>query len=393
MAEPIPSNTPTPKPQPRGKTYLLGSDMYQNAEIEAGTDCYLVYFDRIQNLIESLRGLLPNASRNHLGPEVDGIRLPYKLLRLVVKQDDSGAETLSVISQRNETRQSTPMKYRAPTDEESARFYEWLLVVHRVDETMDSLEKAQRLYRISQGFGNTAWFAAYIDQALSLQRRNAFWKQSCRQIVDTLNFAEDAKAVKLYHDASIIVSGQLDWYTGDDWAYMWVSVSEKTTQHLRRLRVRRRVAMEAMIKAARAIHDAIVGWARKHDVLSEYRSDPCLWRLLDLVDSDSPIGPRVGEYPDVHKPPASTKPVSIRELEEAMAHARNLKAFEHHTIIDLDYAFRQLLEHYQRSGLLLDNRNEYPFTTNIACDLKEVVSLLLDAPPAPAAAPAAATAA
>ncbi|KAL4943624.1 hypothetical protein BDV06DRAFT_221078 [Aspergillus oleicola] len=342
--------------------------------IESSFEFFRVHFATIRDHVDSLKDFRPNSA----SLLKNGRTLWQYRLRLVVKEDYFGVRTLSLLSQDAPWQE---MGYRAPRLEESLRLSDWLNAAYNRAGAWETLNEARRLYRTAHGFGRVKWLGRHIDRVLATNRSANFMAESPQELVNTLLVAQDTRAMKLYHDVAIVISGRLSKFTKDQKAFMHRMLSEKSIKFIESLHDQRQETMKQIKLAAKSLLDAIFDRARRHSAWPQYRKEGCVKMLYGLH-----FGPHMVQ----DRPESSAEPMYVFNLMVAVESLKNEKWLEggDRLIPHLRRRLRGILLYNLHPGLLLDAGDMHPFLTKLRINWAEIAAIVGDETDSAAAASA-----
>ncbi|KAL4947600.1 hypothetical protein BDW69DRAFT_190048 [Aspergillus filifer] len=355
---------PSPRPSraPGLKQQMALTESPPDTTIESFFQFFRVHSATLRDHIGSLESFQGNSRSLSAG----GRTLRQYRLRLVVKEEGFNVRVLHLISQDAPWQD---MGYLQPRLEDTLRFSDWLNAAYGRDGTWDTLQEARGLYRTARRFGKVKWLGGHIDRTLHENRNANFNSESTQNLVNTLLVAQDTRAMQLYHDVAIVLSGRLGKLTDREKSFMRDMLSARSIKFIESLHDQRHETMNEIQRLAKELQEAIFDKAKRHKAWSEYCKDRCVQELYELH-----FGPRFVQNP--RELPGD--PIYVFDLMKAIEGLRRERWIESGDVA-IRYLRRKLynlLLYNQQHGLLLDDDDMYPFLTKLGIDWAEIEGIV-----------------
>ncbi|KAL4965562.1 uncharacterized protein BDV14DRAFT_199963 [Aspergillus stella-maris] len=359
--QPFPSSLLSPR-QSRAPGLRIESP--PDTTIESPFQFFRVHFATLRDHIDSLETFQPNHTNLSAGSRT---LHPYRL-RLIVREEGFNVRVLHLIS-RNAPWQD--MGYSQPRLEDTLRFADWLDAAYGRSGTWDTLQEARDLYRTARRFGKVKWLGGHIDRTLYEKRNVNFNSESTQNLVNTLLVAQDTRAIRLYHDLAIVLSGRLGKLTEMGKNFLCDMLSDKSIRFLVSLHNQRQDTMTQIQRLTKELQEAIFDKAGRTQAWSEYCKYLCVQELYELH-----FGPRFVE----NSRELSGDPTYIFDLIKAVEGLKRERWIESEDVC-INYLRRRLhniLLYNQQHGLLLDDNDIYPFLTSLQVDCADIEGIVGD---------------
>ncbi|KAL4795904.1 hypothetical protein BDV19DRAFT_388926 [Aspergillus venezuelensis] len=365
--QPSPSSPPSPPSPHQSRAPGLRIESPPDTTIESSFQFFRVHFATLRDHIDSLETFQPNST----SLSANGRTLQQYRLRLVVREEGFNVRVLHLIS-RDAPWQD--MGYSQPRLEDTLRFADWLDAAYGRAGAWDTLQEARDLYRTARRFGKVKWLGGHIDRTLYEKRNVKFNSESTQNLVNTLLVAQDTRAIRLYHDLAIVLSGRFSRLTEMEKNFLCDMLSDKSIRFLVALHSQRQETMTTIQRLTKELQDAIFDKAGRTQAWSEYCKDRCVQELYELH-----FGPRFVQ----NSRELSGGPIYIFDLIKAVERLKRERWIESEDvrIIYLRRKLHNLLLYNQQHGLFLDDDDDmYPFLTSLQVDCADIEGIVGDEP-------------